>query len=83
MRVIVRDVEAVEAPSSEEGDWKTVVFLESPAEGTGPVMIRYLEKADGAVVLALPGGGALRVGEIVIGGTGARRAATMLRGFAA
>ena len=83
VRVIVRNVEEVESPSLEEADWKAVVFLESPAQGTGSVMIRYLEEADGAVVLALPGGGALRVGEIVVGGRGGRRAATIFKGLAA
>lgn len=82
VRVIVRDVEEVEAPSTEEGDWKAASFSDSPGEGTGSVVVRYVEQADGVVVLALPGGGALRVGEIIVGGRGGRRAATVLKGFA-
>lgn len=82
-RVIVRDAEVVEEPV--ECEWKEVEFLEESGEGgeLKPVRIRYCVEGDGAVVVGLPAGGALRVGEIVVGGKGVKRAAVALAPFSA
>lgn len=82
-RVIVRDAEVVEEPV--ECEWKEVEFLEESGEGgeLRPVRIRYCVEGDGAVVVGLPAGGALRVGEIVVGGKGVKRAAVALAPFSA
>lgn len=81
-RVIVRDAEVVERPV--DGEWKEVEFLES-GEGSQqrPVRIRYCVEGDGAAVVELPAGGALRIREIVVGGKGVRKAAVALAPFSA
>lgn len=82
-RIIMRDVEETKVPPSEGSEWKTVVCLGSAGEDHRPVEIRYLEEDDGAVVVALPAGGTLRIREIVVGGKGARRAATTFKSLTA
>lgn len=82
-RVIVRDAEVVGGPVSVGGEWKEVEFLEESGEGgeLRPVRIRYWVEGDGAAVVELPAGGALRVREIVVGGKGVRKAAVALAHF--
>lgn len=83
LRVFITEAEEVEAPISEEKGWGRVSFLEAPAGGVGIVTVSYKEVDDGAVILALPGGGALRIKTMIDGQSGPRRAATVLRRIAA